>query len=102
MRFSVTTAQVNSAATAGAKNAAARSELLRVKMEAIDVGGVKAFALTPEMIRDENRNRLLIHIHGGCYVFSPGEAGTSEAITMAALGGFKVISIDYRMPPEHP
>jgi epsilon-lactone hydrolase len=95
-------AAVNSAAVAGAKNAAARRELLHVRMEAINLGDVKAFALTPETIREENRNRLLVHIHGGCYVFSPGEAGTSEAITMASLGGIKVISIDYRMPPDHP
>ena len=36
----------------------------------------------------------------GCYVFFPGESGTSEAIMMAGLGGFKVIAVDYRMPPE--
>ena len=28
--------------------------------------------------------------------------GTSEAILMAGLGHFKVVSIDYRMPPDHP
>jgi acetyl esterase/lipase len=39
-------------------------------------------------------------MHGGCYVFSPGEAGLPEAVMMAGLGGFKVISVDYRMPPE--
>lgn len=33
-------------------------------------------------------------------MLSPGEAGTSEAIMMAGLGHFKVISVDYRMPPE--
>lgn len=43
---------------------------------------------------------MLIHVHGGCYELSPGEAGTSEAIMMVGLGHFKVISVDYRMPPE--
>jgi acetyl esterase/lipase len=33
-------------------------------------------------------------------VLSPGEAGTPEAILMAGIGHFKVISVDYRMPPE--
>jgi monoterpene epsilon-lactone hydrolase len=33
-------------------------------------------------------------------VLFPGESGTSEPIMMAALGHFKVISVDYRMPPE--
>ena len=36
------------------------------------------------------------------YVFAPGEAGTLEAIAMAGFGHMKVISVDYRMPPDHP
>ena len=51
-------------------------------------------------LRRETTNRLLIHIHGGCYVLHPGEAGLPEAIYMAAFGGFRVLSVDYRMPPE--
>ena len=38
-------------------------------------------------------------MHGGCYVLSPGEAGLPEALMMAGFGGFKVIAVDYRMPP---
>jgi monoterpene epsilon-lactone hydrolase len=49
-----------------------------------------------------NQNRLLVHVHGGGYVYNPGEAGTGEATLMAAYGGFRVISFDYRMPPDHP
>ena len=58
--------------------------------------------VTPENVPPENRNRLLVHVHGGCYVSNPGEAGTSEAICMAGFGRFKVISVDYRTPPDHP
>ena len=39
-------------------------------------------------------------MHGGCYVLFPGESGTTEAIMMAGFGHFKVIAVDYRMPPE--
>jgi len=56
--------------------------------------------VTPDTIPPENRDRLLVHVHGGCYLLSPGEAGTSEAILMAGIGRFKVVSIDYRMPPD--
>jgi epsilon-lactone hydrolase len=35
-------------------------------------------------------------------VLGPGEAGLPEAILMAGRGHFKVISIDYRMPPDFP
>jgi monoterpene epsilon-lactone hydrolase len=62
--------------------------------------GVWVYVVTPDVIPPEHRDKLLIHVHGGCYELSPGEAGTSEAIMMAGLGHFKVISVDYRMPPE--
>ena len=42
----------------------------------------------------------MVHVHGGCYVYFPGESGTTEAIMMAGFGHYKVISVDYRMPPE--
>jgi epsilon-lactone hydrolase len=61
---------------------------------------VKAFIVTPKVIPP--RNRVLVHVHGGAYVLSPGEAATKEAIELAGFGGFKVISVDYRMPPDFP
>ncbi|MDB5373821.1 MAG: aes [Belnapia sp.] len=75
-------------------------ERLKVDVEAAEMGGVKVFRVTPREIRPEHRNRLLIHVHGGCYVLNPGEAGLPEAIFMAGFGGFRVVSVDYRMPPE--
>ena len=74
----------------------AMAERLRVKVEPSTTDGVKVFVVTPEEIPPENRNRLLIHIHGGCYVLFPGEAGATEAIIMAGLEHFKVVSVDYR------
>jgi epsilon-lactone hydrolase len=56
--------------------------------------------VTSDVIPPEHRDKLLIHVHGGCYVLYPGESGTAEAIMMAGLGHFKVVSVDYRMPPE--
>ena len=73
---------------------------MKVKVEKTTIDGVRAFIVTPAMVLPQNRNRVLIHMHGGCYVLSPGEAALPEAVIMAGLGGFKVISVDYRMPPE--
>jgi len=75
-------------------------ERLHVKVEPITIDGVKAYVVTPDEIPPENRNRLLVHVHGGCYLLSPGEAATTEAVFMAGFGHFKVISVDYRMPPD--
>jgi epsilon-lactone hydrolase len=77
-------------------------ERFSVKTEAMTVNGVSAFMVTPSNIAPENRNRLLVHVHGGCYVLSGGEAATSEAIYMAGFGHYKVLSVDYRRPPEFP
>lgn len=94
-------AQVKAAADATMQTLPALRAALHVKVEPTTVGGVKAFMVTPDTIPPENRNRLLVHVHGGCYVNSPGEAGTSEAIYMAGFGHFKIISVDYRMPPDY-
>jgi monoterpene epsilon-lactone hydrolase len=78
----------------------AMRERLHVTVKPETMDGVRVYIVTPDFIPTEHRDKLLIHVHGGCYVLSPGEAGTAEAIMMAGFGHFKVISVDYRMPPE--
>jgi monoterpene epsilon-lactone hydrolase len=95
-------AQVNTAAVQAVRQLPAMRDQLRVKSEPLTIDGVKTYVLTPEVIPPENRNRLLIHVHGGCYVSNPGESGTPEAVMMAGFGHFKVISVDYRMAPDYP
>jgi epsilon-lactone hydrolase len=95
-------AQVAKAAEAVERGLPGMREALKVKIEPMTIDGVKAFMLTPAVIPPQNRNRLLIHLHGGCYVNGPGESGTGEATMMAGFGGFRVLSVDYRMPPDHP
>jgi len=94
--------QVNAGYEATMKSLPALREALGVKVEPITLDGVKAYMVTPSSIPPQNRNRLLVHVHGGCFVSFPGESGTAEAIYMAGIGGFRVISVDYRMPPDHP
>ena len=89
-------------AAAAARGLPAMREALKVTSEPMTIDGVKAYMVTPENIPPDNRNRLLVHVHGGCYVNGAGEAATREATLMAGFGHFKVISVDYRMPPDHP
>lgn len=93
---------INRLATAGAAAQPAIRAKLGVTLQPAVIGGVKAFILEPKDMPPENRNRLLLHVHGGGYVYNPGEAGTAEATLMAGYGGYKVISFDYRMPPDNP
>ncbi len=95
-------ALIDARAALAAKNVPAMKEKFGVSVEAKTIAGVKAFIVTPKVIPPRNRNRLLVHVHGGGYVFGPGEAALPEAILLAGFGGFKVISVDYRMPPDAP
>ena len=76
-----------------------QEQRLHVTVEESQMAGVPVYIVTPEQMAPENRDRLLIHIHGGCYVLGGGLAATSEAVMMAGIGHYKVISVDYRMPP---
>jgi acetyl esterase/lipase len=95
-------ALINARAEAVAKTLPMLRTKLGVRVEPTKIGGVNAFIVTPANLADDNRDRLLVHVHGGGYVFFPGESGTREAILMAAYGRYRIISIDYRMPPDHP
>jgi epsilon-lactone hydrolase len=74
----------------------------KLKIERAEVAGVPVFVIIPPDIPPENEDRLLLHLHGGGYVLYPGEAGAGEAMLMAGFGGFRVVSVDYRMPPDFP
>ena len=66
---------------------------LGVTIEPTVVAGVQGLScLTPKAIPEKNRDRLVIALHGGGYVFYPGRPGTGEAVMMAGFGGFKVRS----------
>jgi acetyl esterase/lipase len=77
-------------------------EMLGVTVEPTMLGGIGAFLVAPRAIPPHYRDVLLLHLHGGVRVFNGGEARTREAILMAGFSGVRVISVDYRMPPDFP
>jgi len=66
------------------------------------LGGVRAYILTPKSIPEAHKNQLVVSLHGGGFIFGHGEAGTQEAMLLAAMGSYRVVSIDYRMAPDAP
>lgn len=66
------------------------------------IAGVTVREITPKTLDPAKAGRLLFHLHGGGYVLNGGEASTGEAVLGAHYSGMKAISLDYRMPPEHP
>jgi len=87
---------------AGVEGVAKLLKRYPVRIEGQTISGVRTFVVLPEYLPEENRNRILVHVHGGAYVFFGGEAGVGEAILAAYHGKMKVVSVDYRMPPDHP
>ncbi len=96
-------AQLISAANAGhEQRAEALAERWSVTIAEEEIAGVTVRTVTPAAIDPENQSRLFVHAHGGAYVLGAGRAGLPEAIIIAHLAKIPVVSIDYRMPPEHP
>lgn len=78
----------------------AMAERMRVTIAPSVIDGVRVYTITPSDIPERNRNRLAVHVHGGCYVLNPREAALPEAIFLAGFARMTVIAVDYRMPPE--
>lgn len=73
-----------------------------VTYETKQIAGVDTFLVTPKNVAPEYKDKWLVHIHGGAFVFGGGESALREAIWVANGLGAQVISIDYRQPPLHP
>jgi acetyl esterase/lipase len=52
--------------------------------------------------RDELRGGMIIYLHGGGYVCGTSEYAKGFASVLSAECGMKVLSVEYRLAPEHP
>ena len=75
-------------------------KLYPVNVAADTVAGVPVRVVTPLTIAPEKRDLVLINLHGGGFKVDSGSL--TESIPIANLAGIKVISVLYRMAPEHP
>ncbi len=73
-----------------------------VTLKPDEIAGVSVHRVTPISVAPEHEKRLFIHLHGGAYVMGAGEASLPEAVLIAHYTKMPVLSIDYRMPPQHP
>jgi acetyl esterase/lipase len=81
---------------------ARQRELYPVTREESTVGGVHAYVYTPRAgIAPENRDRVLIELHGGGFRECWPACAELESMPIAALGRIKVVSLDYRQGPAH-
>jgi monoterpene epsilon-lactone hydrolase len=76
-------------------------QLYPVIIEPRTMGGVKTEIITPkEGVAASNRNRVLINLHGGAFMWGEGAGGEVESIPIASIGRITVITVAYREAPE--
>jgi len=67
------------------------------------IAGVPTRVVTPKD-KPFDRARVLINVHGGGFTMCADACAMLESIPIASLGGWKVVTVNYRMAPEarHP
>ncbi len=73
-----------------------------VAVERDVVAGVPVHRVSAAGRSGDAPGRVFLYLHGGAYVFGGGDMGAREALIISAQTGLDVISVDYRMPPDHP
>jgi epsilon-lactone hydrolase len=82
--------------------AARMEKLYPVTIQHATIAGVGADVVLPAQgIAPDNRDRVLINLHGGGFLWGAHSGGLVESIPIASLGRIKVISVDYRQGPEY-
>ena len=78
------------------------SRVFATRQQRETLGSVAVDIVTPTAgIPAANRGRVLINVHGGAFMWGSGSGALVEAIPIAATMGVKVVTVDYRLAPEH-
>ena len=72
------------------------------RVETQSIGGVTCHVGMPPRLDGLARSPLYLFIHGGAFVFGGGPYAKAQAATQADRLGVATVSVDYRMPPDHP
>ena len=76
--------------------------MLPVSYTTDTLGGVPIYRLTPNTPHPDFSDKVFFHFHGGAYVFSGGLCCLVEPAVMNMYLPMAAVSVDYRMPPDHP
>jgi len=83
-----------------AQGSAEARKLYPVNVEEVTTAGVRTDIITPLSMPSENKNRVLINLHGGG--FNSDSGSLIEGIPISNLAKMKVVSVYYRLAPENP
>ncbi|MBX3428304.1 MAG: alpha/beta hydrolase fold domain-containing protein [Hyphomonadaceae bacterium] len=66
------------------------------------LGGVRVHRVVSQLASPADLERgILINLHGGAFMWGSGSGALVEAIPIAAATNLLVVTVDYRMAPEH-
>lgn len=66
------------------------------------IAGVPVAIVEPQDgIAPGNTERVLINVHGGAFMWGSGSGALVEAIPITAVMRVRVVTVDYRLAPEH-
>jgi monoterpene epsilon-lactone hydrolase len=78
------------------------ADIYPVRIQHKVFGDVKAEVITPkEGVAERQRDRVLINLHGGAFLWGEGSGGEIESIPIASIGRITVVTIAYRQGPEY-
>ena len=68
-----------------------------------EIAGIGVRVITPSA-REELAGKVLVNLHGGAFSVCADACALLESVPIAALGGYRIVTVDYRMAPEaqHP
>jgi acetyl esterase/lipase len=69
-----------------------------VRIQEVAAQGIRCLLLRP----DSASSGALLHIHGGGFVMGSPEMDVARNIELARATGCAILSVDYRLAPEHP
>lgn len=73
-----------------------------VEVRSQTMSGVRVDVVTPKGgVPAKNRGRVLINVHGGAFMWGAGSGAWVEAGPIASVARVEVVTIDYRLAPEH-
>ncbi len=72
----------------------------QVDVEKQEIAGVPVRIVTPQG-KAADPERVLINLHGGAFTVCAEACALLESVPISSLGGYRVVSVDYQMAPEH-
>jgi acetyl esterase/lipase len=75
-------------------------EQFAVTIASDTIGGVDVLDVT-WAAGNHDPERVLINLHGGAFTVGWDGIALMESIPLAVLGGYRIVSVNYRMAPEH-